>query len=193
MGPRWRRVIGARGNDDAALNTATTPIAEFYGVMIGQDRRTDQLASPTDMFRGYSAVRRDRAPLIETEDFRDEGARRFWDDFSPPYFGFKKGPNDTWQYTSESFALAAVARYRLIGITAFPTPTRLTPSGRVTPPSISPIPMPMDARIRARSAASAARWMPFACPKRSISPTASCRTSSPTSISWAIGVIRRRP
>jgi beta-galactosidase len=64
------------------------------------------------MFRGYSAVRRDRAPLIETEDFRDEGARRFWDDFSPPYFGFKKGPNDTWQYTSESFALAAVARYR---------------------------------------------------------------------------------
>ena len=48
------------------------------------------------MFRGYSAERRDRAPLIETEDYREEGARRFWDDFSPPYFGFKKGPNDTW-------------------------------------------------------------------------------------------------
>ncbi len=110
--PDGGRVIGARGNDNVALNTATTPIAEFYGVMIGQDRRTDQLSSPTDMFRGYSAERRDRAPLIETEDFRDEGARRFWDDFSPPYFGFKKGPNDTWQYTSESFALAAVARYR---------------------------------------------------------------------------------
>ena len=106
------RVIGARGNDNVELNTAATPIAEFYGVMIGQDRRTDQLSSPTGMFRGYSAERRDRAPLIETEDFRDEGARRFWDDFSPPYFGFKKGPNDTYQYTSESFALAAVARYR---------------------------------------------------------------------------------
>jgi beta-galactosidase len=63
------------------------------------------------MFRGYSADRRDRAPLIETEDFRDEGARRFWDDDSPPYFGFKKGPNDTYQYTSESFALAGVKRY----------------------------------------------------------------------------------
>jgi beta-galactosidase len=63
------------------------------------------------MFRAYSAQRRDKAPLIETEDFRDEGARRFWDDFSPPYFGFKKGPNDTWQYTSESFAVAAVKRY----------------------------------------------------------------------------------
>jgi beta-galactosidase len=106
------RVMGARGNDNVELNTAITPIAEFYGIMVGQDPRTDQLSSPTDMFRGYSAVRRDRAPLIETEDFRDEGARRFWDDFSPPYFGFKKGPNDTWQYTSESFALAAVARYR---------------------------------------------------------------------------------
>ncbi|MGA2268743.1 MAG: sugar-binding domain-containing protein [Bryobacteraceae bacterium] len=110
--PDGGRVIGARGNDNVALNTATTPIAEFYGVMIGQDRRTDELSGPTAMFRGYSAERRDRAPLIETEDFRDEGARRFWDDFSPPYFGFKKGPNDTYQYTSESFALAAVARYR---------------------------------------------------------------------------------
>ena len=110
--PDGGRVMGARGNDNVEANTAITPIAEFYGIMIGQDPRTDQLSSPTDMFRGYSAERRDRAPLIETEDFRDEGARRFWDDFSPPYFGFKKGPNDTWQYTSESFALAAVARYR---------------------------------------------------------------------------------
>jgi beta-galactosidase len=110
--PDGGRVMGARGNDNAAANTATTPIAEFFGVMIGQDPRTDALVGPAAMFRGYSAERRDRAPLIETEDFRDEGARRFWDDFSPPYFGFKKGPNDTWQYTSESFALAAVNRYR---------------------------------------------------------------------------------
>ena len=49
------------------------------------------------MFRAYSMERRDRAPLIETEDFRDEGARRFWDDYSPPHFGFKKGPNDTYE------------------------------------------------------------------------------------------------
>src|ERR1022692_2406337 len=110
--PDGGRVMGARGNDNVELNTATTPIAEFYGVMIGQDPRTDQLAGPTAMFRSYSAQRRARAPLIETEDFRDEGARRFWDNFSPPYFGFKKGPNDTYQYTSESFALAAIARYR---------------------------------------------------------------------------------
>jgi len=115
--PDGGRVMGARGNDDIATNTATTPIAEFYGVMIGQDSQTDALTGPNDMFRGYSAARRDRAPLIETEDFRDEGARRFWDDDSPPYFKATKGPNDTWRsrspylYTSESFALAGIARY----------------------------------------------------------------------------------
>jgi beta-galactosidase len=60
----------------------------------------DRCPAPTAMFRAYSAERRDRAPIIETEDFRDEGARRFWDDFSPPYYGFKKGPNDTWRTTT---------------------------------------------------------------------------------------------
>ena len=109
--PDGGRVIGARGNDNVAANTAITPLAEFFGIMIGQDPRTDALEGPTAMFRGYSAQRRDRAPLIETEDYREEGARRFWDDDSPPYFGFKKGPNDTWQLTSESFALGSIKRY----------------------------------------------------------------------------------
>jgi beta-galactosidase len=63
------------------------------------------------LFRAYSAARRDRAPLIETEDFRDEAARRFWDDYSPPFFGFKKGPNDTYNWNSETFCVAAAARY----------------------------------------------------------------------------------
>jgi beta-galactosidase len=110
--PDGGRVIGSRGNGDDAANTATTPIAEYYGVMIGQAPQTDALTDPKAMFRAYSAERRDRAPIIETEDFRDEGARRFWDDYSPPYYGFKKGPNDTYQYTSESFAVAGVKRYR---------------------------------------------------------------------------------
>lgn len=105
--PNGGRAMGCRTLNDPA----TTPIAEYYGVMIGQDARTDALKTPTSMFRAYSAERRDRAPLIETEDFRDEGARRFWDDFSPPYFGFKKGPIDTYGWNSESFALASVGRY----------------------------------------------------------------------------------
>lgn len=110
--PHGGRVMGYRDNDNVLANTALTSIAEYYEVMIGQDPRTDELSGPSAMFRGYSADRRDRAPIIEAEDFRDEGARRFWDDYSPPYFGFKKGPHDTYQYTSESFALAGIKRYR---------------------------------------------------------------------------------
>ena len=114
--PHGGRVMGARGNSDNQTNTATTPIAEFYGVMMAQDTGVETLTEPTDMFRGYSAQRRDRAPIIETEDYRNEGARRMWDDFSPPYFKAKKGPNDTWKrdgylYTSESFALDGVKQY----------------------------------------------------------------------------------
>ena len=105
--PHGGRAMGCRTLNDPA----TTPIAEYFGVMIGQDPKTDALKTPTAMFRAYSAERRDLAPLIETEDFRDEGARRFWDDYSPPYFGFKKGPNDTYAWNSETFALAAVGRY----------------------------------------------------------------------------------
>ena len=109
--PHGGRLLGYRDNDNVAANTALTPLSEYYEVMIGQAPQADQLTDRTTLFRGYSAERRDRAPIIESEDFRDEGARRFWDDYSPPYFGFKKGPNDTYQYTSESFALAGVKRY----------------------------------------------------------------------------------
>jgi len=105
--PHGGRAMGCRTLNDPGA----TPIAEYFGVMIGQDRRTDELRSPEAMFRAYSAQRRDRAPLIETEDFRDEAARRFWDDYSPPHFGFKPGPNDTYHWNSETFCLAAADRY----------------------------------------------------------------------------------
>ena len=105
--PNGGRVVGCRTlNQESA-----TPIAGYFGVMVGQDARTDNLPSPTAMFRAYSAERRDRAPLIETEDFRDEAARRFWDDYSPPFFGFKKGPDDTYNWNSETFCIAAAGRY----------------------------------------------------------------------------------
>ena len=90
--PHGGRVMGCRSLADPGSVAAT----EWFGTMLGGP---------------YNAQVRDKAPLIETEDFRDEGARRFWDDYSPPYFGFKKGPNDTWNYNSETFALAQVKRY----------------------------------------------------------------------------------
>ena len=105
--PNGGRVTGCRTLNDPSA----TPVAGYFGVMIGQDRRTDELTNSSAMFRAYSAERRDRAPFIETEDFRDEAARRFWDDFSPPHFGFKKGPNDTYDWNSETFCIAAAERY----------------------------------------------------------------------------------
>jgi beta-galactosidase len=92
LDPHGGRVMGCRSLQEPGA----TAVTEWFGTMLGGP---------------YNAKIRDQAPLIETEDFRDEGARRFWDDFSPPYFGFKKGPNDTWNYNSETFALAQIRRY----------------------------------------------------------------------------------
>ena len=105
--PSGGRAMGCRSLHDPAAIALT----EYFGIMVGQDPRVDKIVGYTTTFRGYSAERRDRMPLIETEDFRDEGARRFWDDYSPPHFGFKPGPNDTYRWNSESFALAAAERY----------------------------------------------------------------------------------
>ena len=106
LDPSGGRAMGCRTLNDPG----TTGIAEYFGVMVGQDRRTEQLHG-SNMFRAFSFERRDLAPFIETEDFRDEAARRFWDDCSPPHFGFKPGPNDTYHWNSETFCLAAAGRY----------------------------------------------------------------------------------
>jgi beta-galactosidase len=121
LDPHGGRVMGTRDNDQADANKALTPMSEFYGVMIGQAPQTDKV-SGDDIFRGYSIARRDKAPLIETEDFRDEAGRNVWDDYTPPHFGFKPkivpgangrpGPGgDTWHWNSETFCLAAATRY----------------------------------------------------------------------------------
>jgi len=107
LDPHGGRAMGCRTLNDPA----TTDIAEYFGVMIGQDPKTDALSGPTELFRAFSQQRRDLAPFIETEDFRDEAARRFWDDYSPPHFGFKPGEKDTYKWNSETFCLAAAKRY----------------------------------------------------------------------------------
>lgn len=109
--PGGGRVMGVRGDSNNSANASLTPVAEYYGVMLAQDPRTDALTNHTELFRAYSAERRDRAPIMEAEDFRDEAARRFWDDFSPPHFGFKPGPNDVYHWNSETFCVAAATRY----------------------------------------------------------------------------------
>ncbi|MEJ2648431.1 MAG: glycoside hydrolase family 2 TIM barrel-domain containing protein, partial [Sedimentisphaerales bacterium] len=69
LDPQGSRAMGTRDNDQSEANKALTPICEWYGIMVGQDARTDRV-SGDDIFRGYSIARRERAPLIETEDFR---------------------------------------------------------------------------------------------------------------------------
>jgi beta-galactosidase len=117
LDPHGGRVMGTRDNDLADANKALTPMSEYFGVMIGQAPQTDEVAGD-DIFRGYSIARRDKAPLIETEDFRDEAGRNVWDEYSPPHFGFKPKagsiggrPVDTWHWNSETFCLAATTRY----------------------------------------------------------------------------------
>ncbi|CAN5409058.1 RICIN domain-containing protein [soil metagenome] len=117
LDPHGGRVMGTRDNDLSEENKALTPMSEWYGVMIGQAPQTDKIAGD-DIFRGYSISRRDKGPLIETEDFRDEAGRNVWDDYSPPHFGFKPKegmiggrPVDTWHWNSETFAIAQTTRY----------------------------------------------------------------------------------
>ncbi|HVT90672.1 MAG TPA: DUF4982 domain-containing protein [Tepidisphaeraceae bacterium] len=92
LDPNGGRVMGCRSLRDPGAIAA----AEFFGMMLG---------------RPNSDEMRDKAPLIETEDFRDEGPRAIWDDFSPPTFGFKKGPQDSYNWNSETFTLAGIRRY----------------------------------------------------------------------------------
>lgn len=119
LDPHGGRVMGSRDNDAADANMALTAPSEYFGVMIGQAAQTDRSAEQNGIFRGYNVERRDKAPIIETEDFRDEAGRNIWDDFTPPHFGFKPvagngsdgRPIDSWHWNSETFALAATNRY----------------------------------------------------------------------------------
>jgi len=102
LDPHGGRAMGCRSIRDPGA----VAVAEWFGTMLGGP---------------YSVQNRDQAPLIETEDFRDEAARGIWDDFSPPHFGFKPkgGPvqrdpvagQDTYHWNSETFCLAAAPRY----------------------------------------------------------------------------------
>jgi beta-galactosidase len=98
--PTGGRAMGCRD-----IKPDADGIAEYYGIMVGQDDSKDKRKLPTDIFRTFSEVRRDKLPYLEAEDFREEAPRGIWDDFSPPSFGFKPGPNDTYSLNSETFCV----------------------------------------------------------------------------------------
>ena len=102
--PNGGRVMGCRAiSDDPAYGgRAAVDAAEYVGTMLN---------------RHYSDYSRDRKPIIESEYTRDEAPRRVWDNYSPPDFGYKTGPDVTYHLTSEDFAgrHAAATRYEFWG------------------------------------------------------------------------------
>ncbi len=46
-----------------------------------------------------------RLPVVEGEYDREESPRRVWDDFSPPNFGYPEAAGQTYQLTSEQYAV----------------------------------------------------------------------------------------
>jgi beta-galactosidase len=95
--PNGGRAIGCRSLADATA----APFAEYFGTIVAYDPTFNP--ANRAYFRGYSDAYRDQAPVIEAEDERDEAARRFWDTFSPPHFGFTPGPNDTYHWNQDTF------------------------------------------------------------------------------------------
>jgi beta-galactosidase len=50
-------------------------------------------------------------PVVEGEYDREESPRRVWDDFSPPHFGYPEAKGQTYQLTSEQYAVNQVAQF----------------------------------------------------------------------------------
>ena len=50
-----------------------------------------------------------RLPVVEGEYDREESPRRVWDDFSPPNFGYPEAKGQTYDLTSEQYAVNQVA------------------------------------------------------------------------------------
>jgi beta-galactosidase len=76
-------------------------------------RRADAAtASVMDICLGTEGGREvDQLPVLEGEYDREESPRRVWDNFSPPQFGYREAKNQTYNLTSEQYAVNEVANY----------------------------------------------------------------------------------
>jgi beta-galactosidase len=52
-----------------------------------------------------------RLPVVEGEYDREESPRREWDDFSPPDFGYPQAKGQTYDLTSEQYAINEISQY----------------------------------------------------------------------------------
>lgn len=76
-------------------------------------RRADEVTAEfMDIGIGTEGSREiDRLPVVEGEYDREESPRRVWDDASPPNFGYPEGKGQTYQLTSEQYAVNQVTQY----------------------------------------------------------------------------------
>ncbi len=75
-------------------------------------RADDATAKFMDVDLGTEGGREtSRLPVVEAEYDREESPRRVWDDFSPPHFGYPEAKGETYQLTSEQYAVNEVAQW----------------------------------------------------------------------------------
>lgn len=76
-------------------------------------RRADQVTAEfMDIGIGTEGGREiARLPVVEGEYDREESPRRVWDDFSPPNFGYPEAKGQTYQLTSEQYAVNQVSQF----------------------------------------------------------------------------------
>jgi beta-galactosidase len=76
-------------------------------------RRADETtAEVMDVDLGTEGGRQvPRLPVIEGEYNREESPRRVWDAFSPPNFGYPEAKGQTYQLTSEQYAVNEISQY----------------------------------------------------------------------------------
>jgi beta-galactosidase len=76
-------------------------------------RRADQVdAQYMDVGIGTEGGREiAQLPVVEGEYDREESPRRVWDDYSPPNYGYPEARGQTYDLTSEQFAVNEVAQY----------------------------------------------------------------------------------
>lgn len=85
--PQGGRAYAHRRADEAT--------AEFMDVDLG-----------TEGSREFS-----RLPVVEAEYDREESPRRVWDNYSPPHFGYPEAKGQTYQLTSEQYAVDQVEQW----------------------------------------------------------------------------------
>ena len=114
--PDGGRVMGSRGDTNNAANTANNNIAEYYGVMIGQDTGVENPARPhRHVPRLQRRAPRPRAPSSRPRTSATKAPAALGP-LLPALLQGQEGPQrhlerDGFLYTSESFALDGVKQY----------------------------------------------------------------------------------